>query len=104
MVGPDPLERRIRAEFCRWSPQWLGSALVREEWLGQVVWSGEVHFFGLDGHPQAKEVYAWEHETDDGGRRVVTVLKVPPVDSAAAAVRAAIAADYRGRKSGPGEK
>jgi hypothetical protein len=59
---------------------------VVERFQGKTVWEGEVLVFALDDHPTARRCYAWEV---DG--QVTTVLGVPPVDSAQAAVRAAIA-------------
>jgi hypothetical protein len=53
--------------------------------------------FKLHGHPKAPRVYAWSHNTDnpDQPRKHVTVLHIPPVLSAAMAVRAAIAQEFR---------
>jgi hypothetical protein len=49
------------------------------------------------GRPTATKVYAWSHDT--GGpkqpRKHVTVLRIPPVVSAAMAVRAAIREEFR---------
>lgn len=65
---------------------------VRETFQGETVWDGTVEVFTITGHPQARLAYAWSHETDDGARRYVVVLGLPPVASAADAVRASIAA------------
>jgi len=58
---------------------------VVERFRGRTVWAGEVLVFALEGHATARRCYAWEV---DG--KVMAVLGVPPVDSAAAAVRASI--------------
>ena len=60
---------------------------------------GEVEVFDLDGHPKAKRAYAWSHREgqDDNGERFVTVLEIPPVDSAVTAVRASIVSDGKRR-------
>ena len=71
------------------------SVPVREVFDGKVVWEGEVQVFDLAGHPTATRVYAWSHATTGMKRRFVAVLHVPPVDTPAAAVRAAIGAEYR---------
>jgi|ERR1051325_7314609 hypothetical protein len=67
---------------------------VHETFHGQTVWQGEVEVFNIRGHPKAKRAYAWSHETDKG-KRYVAVLELPPVDSACAAVRAAIVEEAR---------
>ena len=41
--------------------------------------------------------YARSHETDDGGRRYVAVLGLPPIKNAIDAVRASIAAEGKPR-------
>jgi hypothetical protein len=60
------------------------------------VWDGVVQVFDLIDHPEADRCYAWSHAVDDSDRRrFVAVLHKPPVDSPQAAVRAAVAAEYR---------
>lgn len=70
--------------------RYLGSELVEERFEGEPVWTGEVLVFELLGHPTATRCYAWEVDGE-----VTAVLHEPPVDSAAAAVRASIMADER---------
>lgn len=55
----------------------------------------------LHGHPVAEKVYAWAHDTNDPQkpRRHVTVLHIPPVNSALHAVRAAIIQEFRSGQS-----
>jgi hypothetical protein len=74
-----------------------GSERVRETFRGDTVWDGVVEVFTIRGHPQATTAYAWSHETDEGGRRYVAVLQVPPVNSPVDAVRAAIVAEIKQR-------
>lgn len=74
---------------------WSGSLPVHLEHAGAVVWDGSVHIFTDGGQPEPSICYAWESEMDDGRTRTYAVLHIPPVDSPAAAVRAAIVADYR---------
>ncbi len=57
--------------------------------------------FELLGHPIAQHGYAWAHETDSGARRFVTVLRLPPVMSPEAAVRAVIANEARKQRARP---
>lgn len=78
-------------------PTHVESVPVKETFRGQTVWEGIVEVFDLRGHPKAKRVYAWAHDTDDTQkpRRHVTVLHIAPVLSAAMAVRAAIREEFR---------
>ncbi len=73
------------------------SVPVKETFQGQTVWEGVVEVFDLRGHPEASRVYAWSHDTDDPAKpkKHVTVLHLPPVISAAMAVRAAIREEFR---------
>ena len=59
---------------------------VLETWKDQVVWDGEVELFSLEGHPKASKCYAWAFDKD-GKPEYVTVLELPPVDSALKAVQ-----------------
>lgn len=76
----------------------IESVPVQETFRGQVVWSGVVEVFELTGHPKAKHCYAWGHRAGRGDNRsrYVIVLKMPPVDSPEAAVKASIASEFRG--------
>ncbi len=73
---------------------------VTERFNDEVVWEGSVSVFDLEGHPSASECYAWSEPVKGSDkRRFFAVLKVPPVDSPEAAVRASIMADHKaGRK------
>lgn len=77
----------------------LRSEPVHETFAGKTVWEGAVEVFTVAGHPKATHAYAWSHETDEGGRRYVAVLGVPPVTDARTAVRVAIAAEGRARET-----
>jgi hypothetical protein len=69
---------------------------VSETFLGAAVWDGVVHVFDLSGHPTAARAYAWSSPIEGSDkRRFYAVLHVPPVRSAADAVRAAIVEEYR---------
>ena len=67
-------------------------ALVKEVFEERTVWEGEVLVFSLQGHPTATKCYAW---SVDG--RVTAVLHEGLIDSPQAAVRAAIASEYKTR-------
>jgi hypothetical protein len=71
------------------------SVPVKETFQGKTVWEDVVEVFELVGHPKASWAYAWTHKT--GGKQVrhVTLLRIPPVDSPLAAVRASIVKDFR---------
>jgi hypothetical protein len=69
---------------------------VVERFRGQVVWEGAVHVFDLEGHPKAAVCYAWTSPVGEGDqRRFYAVLGMPPINSAADAVRASIVADQK---------
>jgi len=65
---------------------------VHEVFQGKTVWQGDVEVFDLFGHLMARRCFAWAHREgpDDRGERFVTVLAIPPVNSARTAVQASI--------------
>jgi hypothetical protein len=71
------------------------SEAVHEVFRGLTAWQGTVEVFDLIGHPKAKRAYVWQYEDDDKKTKTVTVLEIPPVDSAESAVKVAIAAAAR---------
>ena len=73
------------------------STPVLETFRDQKVWEGVVETFALIGHPKAKRCYAWSYQ-DKGEAQYVTALEIPPVESPITAVRAAIAAEVKGKK------
>jgi hypothetical protein len=74
---------------------YLRTEAVNESFRGKSVWVGAVDVFALVDPAPAALAYAWAHETDDGGRRYVAVLGLPPINSAVDAVRASIAAEHQ---------
>ena len=73
-----------------------GAVVVDETFEGQMVWSGEVHEFEIQGHPDTDACYAWSSAVEGSTkRRYYAVLKISPVDSPKAAVRAAIVVDHK---------
>ena len=70
------------------------SVPVIEMFWQKVAWDGVVEVFRLTGHPKAKRCYAWSF-TEGKETRLVTVLELPPVESAQTAVRAAIASEAK---------
>jgi hypothetical protein len=71
------------------------SVPVKEVFQGQTIWDGIVEVFDLHDHPQTHRAYAWSHDTDEDGKRHVTVLHIPPAVSPETAVRAAIIQEFR---------
>ena len=77
----------------------LQSVHVKEAFRGQTVWEGDVQVFQVSDHPKANRAYAWSAPIKGTGKhRIYAMLRVPPIDSPQAAVRATIAADHRGGK------
>ena len=71
------------------------SVHVDEIFEGRPVWTGTVEVFALTGHSRARRCYAWGLPDERGVPEIVTVLEIPPVDSAAMAVRVALASGAR---------
>ena len=63
-------------------------ASTRVTYHGPTAWDGVVEMFELYDHPSARHCYAWSFQNDSGGTEYAVVLRVAPVDSLAAAVRA----------------
>jgi hypothetical protein len=83
-------------EGCK--SKYIESVPVTEMFQDMQAWTGEVGVFELSGHRKAKRAYAWNyHERKEGKMmsEATVVLEIPPVDSAKAAVKTAIAAKAR---------
>lgn len=61
---------------------------VHEVFRGQTVWQGDVEVFDLTGHPKAKVCYGWSFGEPE---EFITILELPPVDSAQSAVKVGVA-------------
>jgi hypothetical protein len=72
---------------------------VHETSNGRTLWRGEVEVFNIVGNLRAKLCYAWSQREgeNDEGERIVAVMEIPPVDSAAKAVRNHIVKEASGR-------
>lgn len=79
--------------------RFVESVPVIELFRGEVAWDGVVETFELTGHPRAKRCYSWSYVENDEPQ-YVTVLEIPPVDSAQVAVQVAIAGEHRRRSEG----
>ncbi|MFY9988587.1 MAG: hypothetical protein WAK31_27790 [Chthoniobacterales bacterium] len=92
-MNPSDLQTAIRAVHgCE--SRHVQSVPVREIFNKLVAWEGVVEVFDLIDHPKAKRCYAWSYQ-DGKHTGSVTVLELPPVDSAETAVKIAIAAKAR---------
>jgi hypothetical protein len=80
---------------------WRQTVPVHENFQGKTVWKGDVEVFDLHYQQKAKRCYAWSHlgGEKDERTRFVAVLEIPPVDSAATAVRVQIVRDVKEGKS-----
>ena len=73
------------------------SVPIRATVEGQIVWGGVVSVFALQGYSMAEMAYAWSHSVEGSKRRrFFAVLHIPPIDSPAVAVKAAVAAEGNG--------
>lgn len=93
-MPPESLEEVIKKEHGCDSVH-VRSEPLYEAFQGLTAWQGTVEVFDLIGHPKAKRAYVWQYEDDDKRTKTVTVLEIPPVDSAQTAVKAAIVAKAR---------
>lgn len=64
------------------------SVPVHEVFQGKTVWEGDVEVFDLAGHPKAKRCYGWTYGEPE---EFITILELPPVDSAQSAVKVGVA-------------
>jgi hypothetical protein len=96
MPEVDAAELRDAVERMHGCPAQLVDAVaVPEAFEGRPVWEGVVHVFDLQGHRSADRCYAWSSPVEGSDRRrFYAVLGVPPINSAADAVRAAIGAEH----------
>jgi hypothetical protein len=103
MTEVDADQLRDAVERMHGCPAQLVEAVavaLAEAFEGQPVWQGVVHVFDLQGHRSADRCYAWSSSVEGSDRRrFYAVLGVPPINSAADAVRAAIVADRKGRRA-----
>jgi hypothetical protein len=95
----DELKRTVESlHFCR--ATLVGSVPVRERFRRKAVWEGIVHIFDLDGNRDAKRAYAWSSPIEGGNQRqIAAALHIGLVRSPVDAIRAALVAEYRSRRS-----
>lgn len=73
----------------------LESVPVHETFEGQTVWQGDVEVFSLTGHPKAQRCYGWSYGEPE---QFITILELPPVDSAQSAVKVGVAHQIKSGK------
>ena len=66
----------------------LDTVPVHEVFRGETLWRGDVEVFDLTGHPKAKRCYGWTYGEPE---EFITILELPPVDSAQSAVKVGVA-------------
>ena len=93
----DPLKQAVEsAHGCK--ANFAQSVPVRQSFDGRPDWEGVVHIFNVIGNPQTTRAYAWSAPAADGADgRIIAMLHVPPVDCPIAAVREAVAQEFRDR-------
>jgi len=69
------------------NPIWVESVPVHEIFRGKTLWRGDVEVFVLMGHPKAKRCYGWSYDEPE---QFITILELPPVDSAQSAVKVGV--------------
>ena len=76
----------------------LGTETVEEQVYGLPPWKGTVEVFGLLNCGHAKRAYLFDFQ-QGSEKKTMTVLGIPPVDSARSAVRRALVAAQRGAQA-----
>ena len=81
----------VIAQLHKCESKHVKSVEVNEEFRGQTIWKGTVEVFALGGHPRAKAAFAWSQPEGEEGKkeRVLAILRLPPVITAADAVKVA---------------
>jgi hypothetical protein len=80
------LQRIEQAHACR--AIHLQTVLVERTADGEILWSGEVEIFQVEGHPKARTAYGWGMRGTDGTTDWVTILGLTPTVDANKAVQA----------------
>lgn len=92
-ISPSELRYAIESKHgCR--AGLADSVFVKLTFAGSTFWEGVVHVFDLAGHPKANQAYAWASQIAGTDRwQLFSMLHLPPITSAADAVRAAVMAE-----------
>ena len=96
-VTPDQYKQAIEAGVGG-TATFAHSVRVRVARHGMPVWEDMVHIFDLAGHEKATRAYSWSSPIEGSTKwRFFTVLHMGRIKSPLDAVRAAIAAENRGK-------
>lgn len=80
------IEKRAQCEAKR-----LHTQPVRLSVRGKTVWRGKVEVFQLTGHPEAQRAFGWGVKNSKDRIEYVTVIGIPPLETALMAVKAYLA-------------
>ena len=96
-VAPAELKKAVESQHGGFA-HFVQFVPVHEQHNGETVWNGTVAMFDLKSSPSGCDrAYASSYELEDGKRRFFAVLHTGPIDSPAAAVRAAIVAEAKAK-------
>jgi hypothetical protein len=74
---------------------------IHSSFHGKTVWDGSVEVFDLVTHPKAKRCYGWSYGAKE---EFITILELPPVDSAQSAVKVGLAYQIKQIRKGKGSR
>jgi len=95
---PDILKRAVERRYGG-TATLAQSVPVKETFEPKTAWEGVVHVFDLTGNPKVARAYAWSSAIEGSPkRRFFIVPQAGPINSPTAALRAAIEAEYRGKR------
>jgi len=99
MANTDYIERLKQVIFHlhKADARHVASVPVEEIYEGKTLWNGDVEVFDLIGHPKAKRAYGWTYGEPE---EFITILELPPVDSAQAAVKVGVAYQIKKARKG----
>lgn len=97
-VSSDQLKQAVESQHGG-KATFIQSVPVREQFRGDIAFTGNVAIFHLDNSPSgATRAYAWEQDRPDGKKRYAAVLHLGGITGPREAVRAAIVAEQRAGK------
>ena len=86
--------RRVIEYFHKCAAYWIRTEHVCEVFRAKTIWEGDVEVFGIAGHAKSMRCYGWAYGEP---AEFITILELPPVDSARAAVKVGMA--YQAQKA-----
>ena len=96
-VSPGELLRHVKSLHGT-DAKFIKSEPVEESFDEQIVWQGFVHTFELIGHAKTDACFAWSSPVEGSdNRKFYAVLKIPPIETAQDAVKAAIISDFKNK-------